>query len=176
MDLRIVKTRKEIRSAFLALRRQEPLERIRVKRLCDLALINKTTFYKHYADIFALSEEIENETIRSILESFHDNGSLFSDPGGFCKGLYFAFKAHEDEVLTLFSGRMNLLVEKVVRQLLEHFPSLGGMPEREIALSFLLWGAAHVLMESRYEETVMLNTLARLASQVVTLLAPPPAL
>ena len=43
----------------------------------------------------------------------------------------------------------------------------GSTPEKEILLSFFLWGASHVLMESRYEETVMLNTLAGVASQVI---------
>jgi hypothetical protein len=64
---------------------------------------------------------------------------------------------------------MNILIDKVVRQLIEHYPWLSGVPEREIMLSFLLWGASHVLMESMYEETVMLDTLARVAKQVVTL-------
>ena len=167
MDLRIVKTRKGIREAFLELRRAWPLEKIKVTRLCELALINKTTFYKHYQDIFSLSEEVENELIGSIMGSFTDMNALFTDPQSFCKGLYYAFKAHEGEIVTLFSGRMNILIDKVVKQLIEQSPGLSGTPEKEILLSFFLWGASHVLMESRYEETVMLNTLAGIAKEVI---------
>ena len=169
MDLRIVKTKRNIREAFLELRSTNALEKIKVKRLCELALINKTTFYKHYRDIFALSEEIEDETIASIMSSFEDLDTLFVDPDGFCKGLYYAFKADEGEILTLFSGRVNILVDKVARQLVEHYPSISGEPEKEIILSFLLWGASHVLMESRYEETTMLDTLGKVAKPVVAL-------
>ena len=168
MDLRIVKTRKSIREAFLTLRSNNALEKIKVTKLCELALVNKTTFYKHYQDIYALSEEIENETIVSIMDSFEHINSLFTDPEGFMKGLYYAFKSHEELILLLFSGRMDILINKVERQLIIHYPWISGMPEKEIALTFLLWGGSHVLMESRYEETVLLDTLTKAARQVIS--------
>ena len=170
MDLRIVKTKNAIRAAFLELRSKQALEKIKVKRLCELAVINKTTFYKHYQDIYALSEEIENETILSILNSFEYMKALFSDPEGFIKGLYQAFMSHEGLILTLFSGRMNILIDKVERQLIVHYPHISGLPEKEIMLSFLLWGTAHVLSESKYEETVLLESLTKVAKQTIALL------
>lgn len=168
MDLRIVKTRKSIREAFLELRAQHGLEKIKVTKLCELALINKTTFYKHYQDVYALSEEIENETIISIMDNFEHLNSLFSDPDEFMKGLYYAFKSQEELVLILFSGRMNVLIDKVERQLMVHYPRISGMPEKEIMLSFLFWGGSHVLMESRYEETILLNTLTKVAKLIIS--------
>jgi AcrR family transcriptional regulator len=170
MDLRIVKTRKNIREAFLELRSKNPLEKLKVKRLCDLALINKSTFYKHYQDLYGLSEEVENETISSIMSSFEHMNSLLTNPEEFMRGLYYAFRAHEELILTLFSGRMNVLIDKVERQLITHYPLLRGMPEKEIMLSFLLWGASHVLMESKYEETIMLDTLTKVAKQTIKLI------
>ena len=168
MDLRIVKTKKNIREAFLELRSQYPLEKIKVTKLCELALINKTTFYKHYQDIYALSEVIEDETILSIMDSFEHINSLFTDPDGFMRGLYFAFKSHENLVMILFSGRMNVLIDKVERKLKVHYPQISGMPEKEIMLSFLLWGGSHVLMESRFEEAVLLDTLTEAAKQILS--------
>lgn len=166
-DLRVVKTRKNIREAFIELRSREPLEKMRVARLCKLALINKTTFYKHYQDIYALSEEIENETIQSIMSSIDPGVSLFTDPEIFLKGLYYAFKSHNEIIMTLFSGRMNILIDKVDRQMKTQYPPLSSMPEREIVLSFLIWGASHVLMESRYQESIMLDTLTRVFNQII---------
>ena len=167
MDLRIVKTKKNIREAFLELRSQNALEKIKVTKLCELALINKTTFYKHYQDIYALSEEIENETILSIMNSFEDMNSLFTAPEVFMKGLYYAFKSHEELILILFSGRMNILIDKVERQLIDLYPRISSMPEKEIVLSFLLRGGSHVLIESKYEETVLLDTLTEVAKQII---------
>ena len=47
MDLRIVKTKKAIINAFLALRAKRPLEKITVRELCEMAMVNKSTFYSH---------------------------------------------------------------------------------------------------------------------------------
>ena len=74
--MRILKTRKNIRKAFLKLRSKNTLEIIKVTELCELALINKTAFYKHYQDIHALSDEIKNETIASIMGNFEQMHSL----------------------------------------------------------------------------------------------------
>jgi hypothetical protein len=41
------------------------------------------------------------------------------------------------------------------------------MPEKEIALSFLILGASHVLSESRYDEAVLLDILPGVARQVL---------
>jgi len=168
MDLRIVKTKKNIREAFLALRAESMLEKIKVIKLCELALINKTTFYNHYQDIYALSEEIEDETISSIMNNFQHLNDLFSNPDAFIKGLYYAFKSHEEVIVTLFSGRMDILIDKAEKQLLVQYPLLGDMPEKEIILSFLLWGASHVLSESKYDEAILLDTLTKVTKQIIT--------
>ena len=61
MDLRIEKTEKGIRNAFIELRSSKPLEKITIKELCEHAYINKSTFYSHYKDIYDLSERMEEE-------------------------------------------------------------------------------------------------------------------
>ena len=48
LDIRIEKTERAIKQAFMELRREKPVEKIRVKELCDRACINKSTFYAHY--------------------------------------------------------------------------------------------------------------------------------
>jgi AcrR family transcriptional regulator len=166
-DLRIIKTKKTIRDAFLNLREKNALEKIRVNKLCEMALVNKTTFYKHYQDIYALSGEIEDETIQAILDNFASINALFSDTDSFIRGLYGAFKSREGIIFTLFGGRMNVLVDKVERQLVRHYPALGASPEKEILLSFLIKGASSVFMEARFEEKTMLTTLSTVARQII---------
>ena len=70
MDIRIEKTERAIRNAFLELRAAKPLEKITVKELCSLACINKSTFYSHYEDIYALSQMLESETITTVIKIF----------------------------------------------------------------------------------------------------------
>ena len=51
MDIRIARTDRAIEKAFMELRAKNPLEKIKIKDLCALACINKSTFYAHYEDI-----------------------------------------------------------------------------------------------------------------------------
>jgi AcrR family transcriptional regulator len=167
VDLRIIKTRNSIRKAFLKLRAKNSLERIRVTELCQIAIINKTTFYKYYQDIYALSEEIEDETIKSIMDSFKNIDSLFSDPYNFVKGFYHAFKSQEKIILILFSGRINVLIDKIERRLKSHYSALKSDPETDILMSFLFRGAAQVLIKSKYDETILLDTVADITRQII---------
>ena len=169
MDLRIIKTKNSIRDAFLKLRSENALEKIKVTRLCELAMINKTTFYKYYQDIYALSEEIENETILSIMDSFDHLDTLFSDPAGFVKGLYYAFTSHEDLILIIFSDRLDVLISKIEKLLIVKYQPLNTMPEQQILLSLLFWGGSHILMESRYQEELMLDTLIKAAVAIISI-------
>ena len=69
MDLRITKTKKAIINSFLSIRAKKPLEKISVKELCEMAMINKSTFYSHYGDIYELSDSLENEVVLSVIRS-----------------------------------------------------------------------------------------------------------
>ena len=67
MDIRIARTDRAIEQAFMELREKNPLEKIKIKDLCAMACINKSTFYAHYEDIYALANALENKLIESIL-------------------------------------------------------------------------------------------------------------
>ena len=69
MDLRVQRTRMNIRDAFIELRSRKPIEKITVKELAEAAFINKATFYQHYADLYDLSESMEDELIDNIIGS-----------------------------------------------------------------------------------------------------------
>ena len=59
MDIRIARTDRAIEQAFMELREKNPLEKIKIKDLCAMACINKSTFYAHYEDIYALANALE---------------------------------------------------------------------------------------------------------------------
>ncbi len=66
MDRRIRKTKKRIWQAFETLSGKKAVTEITVAGLCELADINRSTFYQYYADIYALFEEIEQEYIQRV--------------------------------------------------------------------------------------------------------------
>ena len=84
MDLRIEKTERGIKNAFIELRSKKPLEKITVKELCESARINKSTFYAHYKDIYDLSDAMEEEVVQSIANSIQHPEYLLEHPDGLC--------------------------------------------------------------------------------------------
>ncbi len=62
-DARVQYTRKVIENSFLKLLKEKPVSRITVTELCSDAGINRATFYKHYPDIQALLESLENQIL-----------------------------------------------------------------------------------------------------------------
>ena len=119
MDLRIEKTERAIKNAFIELRAKKPLEKITVKELCAEACINKSTFYSHYADIYALSEAIERETVLSIIDSIKDlKDEFFDNTAGVTRALCLAFLSQVSLIRILFSGKeQNHLANQLDREL-----------------------------------------------------------
>ena len=83
MDLRVKKTRRAIRGAFYALLQEKPFEKITVKDITERAEINKTTFYAHYDTIYDLVDQLEEETVTTIVERMEDARMLLTDPRNF---------------------------------------------------------------------------------------------
>lgn len=177
MDLRVVKTKKSIKDAFLELRKKKPLEKISVKELSELAMINKTTFYLHYQDIYALSEEMENEFVDEVISDIHQfnkkddkyNYSLIS------KELINSVYNHRDMEKTLFSfGRNWVLVTKIENRLLKLFkeasPSFSDNTELEIVIRILIRGTFFVFDDdNNYDRDTLINTALKITEQIAKL-------
>ena len=56
-------TRKALTDGLIELMKHKPFDRVTVKELCDYADVNRSTFYTHYEDIYALLHAIEEETL-----------------------------------------------------------------------------------------------------------------
>ena len=71
-DLRVVKTIRGIKSAFETLIVEKDYEKITVRELCDVARINKKTFYHYYETLDALLAELQAELSAGYLERIRD--------------------------------------------------------------------------------------------------------
>lgn len=71
-DARVRYTKMRIREAFCQCLKDKPLNRITVKELCELAEINRATFYTHYNDPFDLFEQLKEECLRDIARRLAD--------------------------------------------------------------------------------------------------------
>lgn len=67
-DARVRYTNMMIRNSFFVLLREMPLNKITVKRICELSEINRATFYKYYSDPYDLLRKIETEQLGMLKE------------------------------------------------------------------------------------------------------------
>lgn len=60
-DLRVIRTRKMLRDAMIALAIQKGFSSITVNDIAELAMVNRATFYRHYQDKYDLVESYLDE-------------------------------------------------------------------------------------------------------------------
>lgn len=61
-------TEKRIQDALLQLLEEKGPENISVQALCESAKINRSTFYRHYTDVYDLMEKVERKIQQGIVE------------------------------------------------------------------------------------------------------------
>ena len=67
-DLRIIKTRRLIRDAFVELLEIKGFNGITISDIADRAMINRSTFYLHYTDKYDLLQQTMEEAMQNILQ------------------------------------------------------------------------------------------------------------
>ncbi|MEG0765593.1 MAG: TetR/AcrR family transcriptional regulator, partial [Pseudoflavonifractor sp.] len=65
-DQRTRMTRRLLQQALVELMREKPLRSVTVKELCARAEVNRSTFYLHYYDIYALMQELDMPKFRKF--------------------------------------------------------------------------------------------------------------
>ena len=87
-DRRTRRTKNLLKRAYIELLAEKKFNEISVKELCDIADINRGTFYLHYSDIYDLKTQLEDEiieqlenliTTHSSLKNSNDTYQLFLD-------------------------------------------------------------------------------------------------
>lgn len=171
MDKRIEKTRRGIFNAFIELRAKKPLERISVKEICELANINKSTFYAHYLDIYDLSDKIESEITAQIINGI-DVDDLMREPSSLPKQLAVLYTSRQPLILTIFSGsRTQELPKKIlsaiISQLNDKHPELTNDDRLKIMLTYSVFGGYYAFNENRTcSDELVIETLGELSEKL----------
>lgn len=154
MDIRIQKTQRAIKDAFLALRSQKPVEKITVKELCQRAQINKSTFYAHYEDIYALSDAMQADTIAFVLGTISLQELSLQDSGVFTRAIYQAVFAHKALIDSLFAPHertrlANALEAGIKEMIYRKYPERRGDEELSFLLSYCVQGSYHAYLNNQ---------------------------
>lgn len=108
-DLRITKTLRSIKEAFMSLIMTKPVNKITVTELAEKAEISKGTFYLHYLDIYDLYNGLVEEVANKIAGSFNPYPDLFAAPEIFVRTFMFA-------QIELFSDSLTVAERKILSE------------------------------------------------------------
>ena len=164
MDLRVIKTKKNIRDAFLELRKKHSLEEIKVNALCEKAMVNKTTFYNHYQDIYELSEELEQEVLDNFLNNFQDIDMILTDSQRFINGMHVVLETENDMLRIVFKDKMDELIERIEKRIRNYYPK-----DDQMLISFLIGGSIHLMMKSKNKNEEVERFLIEVITKIGTL-------
>lgn len=162
MDLRVIKTKKSIRDAFVELRKKYSIDEIKVNTLCEKAMVNKTTFYNHYQDIYELSEELEKEVIDSFLNSFKDIDLMLTDTERFINGMHAALEAENGMLRIVFKDKLDELIERIEKEIHKYYAK-----ENQMLISFLIGGSVHLMMKTKNKNEEVEQFLVQVITKLV---------
>lgn len=122
------KTIQRIETVFLTQLRQKAISQIKVSDICQLAQINRSTFYTNYCDIYDLAESIHNrmrEEVTRIIQQ--DLGPAFSEHHFL--HLFRHIQANQELYFFYFKLGFDQDTDDLF---LEHFPPVPYIPQDEL--------------------------------------------
>ena len=152
-DLRYIKTEKLINDTYMALLREKK-GKLSVTALCTAAMINKTTFYKHYESIEALHKNICETFVEKTVLNCPGIEKAHCDPEAGVHELVATLLSEEATLSLLFHGNLAYLINLIEDVLLKFYLQNVNSPEKEAAICFAIGGAARVLIHSQSEERI----------------------
>lgn len=140
-DLRFQKTEIAIKNAYLSLKKQGTTV-VKVKALCEAAMINKTTFYAHYETVEHLHKQVCREFVAELLSkcAHIDNirEFVYSVLGVFVNNMPTVEKLYGDDLYALVNDAENVLIELFDQKAVDE--------DYELSVRFCIGGAFRLLV------------------------------
>lgn len=103
IDLRIIKTKKNLYNSILNIMRDKPFEEIKVSDICENALINRSTFYAHFNDKYELLYCLISDLKEGLTNVLNSNENFESSKEYYMKMIEL-FLNHIDENIDTYSA------------------------------------------------------------------------
>ena len=150
-DARVRYTRKMIEESFLTLLQTKTVNRITVKEICEMAQVNRATFYKHYADPYDLLEQIEDRIIEGL--SVYTQEEFEKSHGDFLLWMLREMHRHGVDYVKMYylyndpgmTDRIGeLMYGKYMPQMADRLPGLGPK-QQQMAYHFFARGCGSMI-------------------------------
>lgn len=178
IDIRIEKSKSELKSAMLKLLRQNAFDRITVMQICKEANITRATFYKYYEDKYELIYAIILDIRAEISNKYHEmieSKRAESDPNGCLRELTemlidlcvenktILTNLDHDQDNSMVEFILKTAVDKFVKHIIELYSLKGHLKYPVDLTSAIFVGAAENLIiewltnEKEYPKQMLIN-------------------
>ena len=147
-DLRFQKTEFLIKNTYFNLKKHGSTV-VKVKDLCEAAMINKTTFYAHYETIEHLHKQICTEFVQEILCDCAYIDRIQGETRAFIYSLLGAFVEKMPAIEKLYGDDLHALVNDVETVLMEQFKKYPVDEDYELSIRFCIGGAFRLLAREK---------------------------
>lgn len=155
IDLRVLKTKKNIYEALIKLLEKSVFEDIKVSEICEEAMINRSTFYSHFEDKYALFNCFINDLKESLRSELSKNKNISSSKEYYIeviKLLLSHFELKKDIYKTcLINNRNSIAMDMIYSTLKEdiqkHIKDNENITHSELISNFYLGAIVNVGME-----------------------------
>ena len=103
-DLRVIKTRQNIRNALTSLMSEQELSDITITALCERAQINRKTFYRHYRAISDVITEFEDELLSDFAHILRSSNTSMFDIGSVLGEISALISSNQDYFVRLLNS------------------------------------------------------------------------
>lgn len=171
-DARVRYTQHVLKESFLKLLKKKPVNKITVKEVCELSGLNRSTFYSHYSDCFALMEAIEDELLYDFEKALA--GIKDYNVDDLIAGIYAMIDRNEGACRALIlNGGSSMIVYKMIEnararsiELWKKLVPKANDVELEMLYTHLSNGLMNVVVQgydkySREEITTFVNKMVR---------------
>ena len=121
-DLRVIKTRQNIRNALTSLMSEQELSDITITALCERAQINRKTFYRHYRAISDVITEFEDELLSDFAHILRSSNTSMVDIGSVLGEISALISSNQDYFVRLLKlnpelfsgGRVKAMLRRAI--------------------------------------------------------------
>lgn len=148
MDSRTEKTKQKIKTTFLQLLKDQPIEKITVTAICDKSQIGRRTFYDHFSDKF----EVVDLLVEDYTTQFQIAIAQYAQYGfkeNIELGFKFIYEHHEmfvilyqSSISRLFLKRIEIFITQMIKEKLNH----AYLQQQHISESTILTFLSHAVI------------------------------
>lgn len=172
-DARTRYTLEMIKRALLSLLSEKSIEKVTVREICRLAEINRTTFYRHYDNQYALLAELQDAMLDEIRQSIAlrrpDTGELLHMMFGL------VYRNREQWLILLGENADPRISKRIIALIAEYFDVDSKSESGKMRYRFILSGASGI-----FEHWIATGlsappeTMAAYVDEYISLLSAPP--